>query len=686
MKIFKLLHKTSRMVLPLVLIWSAGGAGAGQQKLDDTLLMFVGEELSVVTVASRKAESPAEAPAVIRVVDRTAIENRGLQTLGELLAFEPGFYVAERAQGSIPYLRGIPGGVLFLYDGVPLTTESTKNVHALDRELSLHAVKQVEILRGPGSVLWGPDAFAGIVNVVPMSGRDLCGVESGMTAGSDRLLGAYLNWGQANDQGDVFLSANATRDRYHNDAFGPHLSMVDPEQGVIGEGHIDDSDYLELIGNAHIGNWLSLSGRLSDFSREFTMQDTTSLSWEGERESPSSYLKATLSKAIGQSHFSLTGYYHHMRHDVTNVDLKSEQKNEQYHAELLWDRPVTESGRLTAGVSFRQNNIEAIVKEGFQPEFANPDNKFDFKLQPVVRQKEYDNTLKSVFAQYRFRLNSMECWLGGRLDDHSQYGSTFSYSMGANYPLHNNWRLKAAYGTAYRSPYPGQLYGSGLFDPASFNPGSFDPEGIQTLNLQLSWNPKPERNLALTLFHSRLSDHVQENPYSSSGLSAPFDYEVAGVELSGRVRLFHRLEAYANFTAFNAWGEDADYLEKFFFPRPDGTSVTIYRTWDGPFDSGPDVMASMGLSWQFHPKAILSLDGLVTSNVPFTFAKESVIGSFNNPPLVNLSLVIKDAFLKNSRLTLAGKNIFDQDYDVAGRYGPEEGKSQQVFVEWSVSF
>ena len=63
-------------------VWSA----------DDTMLMFVGEDLSVVTVASRMPESPSAAPAVVDVVTRETIEKRGYQTIAQLLSFETGFF------------------------------------------------------------------------------------------------------------------------------------------------------------------------------------------------------------------------------------------------------------------------------------------------------------------------------------------------------------------------------------------------------------------------------------------------------------------------------------------------------------------------------------------------------------------------------------------------------------------
>ncbi len=142
---------------------------------EETMLMFVGESESVVTVASRHPESPTTAPAIVTVVGREEIELHGYRTLAELLNDQIGFYMAAGGRGTVPYLRGLRDSILFLYDGVPLATEVTKNFAVLDREISLDAIERIEIVRGAGSVLWGADAFSGVVNIVPKSGSSIPG-------------------------------------------------------------------------------------------------------------------------------------------------------------------------------------------------------------------------------------------------------------------------------------------------------------------------------------------------------------------------------------------------------------------------------------------------------------------------------------------------------------------------------
>ena len=126
LSLFILHHLLPCLLLSLLTTPATATTPPSLSDLDNTMLMFVGEDLDIVTVASRTPESPSSAPAVVRVVDHGDIETYGYQTLAQLLAGEPGFFMADQGMGAVPYLRGISSGILVLYDGVPLPTGGTR--------------------------------------------------------------------------------------------------------------------------------------------------------------------------------------------------------------------------------------------------------------------------------------------------------------------------------------------------------------------------------------------------------------------------------------------------------------------------------------------------------------------------------------------------------------------------------
>src|SRR5206468_2107777 len=71
-----------------------------------------------------------------------------------------------------------------VYDGVPLIFDTSRDDLPIGEELSLAHVRRVEVLRGPGTALWGANAFNGIVNVISNDGRDVGGFSAKVEAGA----------------------------------------------------------------------------------------------------------------------------------------------------------------------------------------------------------------------------------------------------------------------------------------------------------------------------------------------------------------------------------------------------------------------------------------------------------------------------------------------------------------------
>ncbi|MBU0465004.1 MAG: TonB-dependent receptor plug domain-containing protein [Proteobacteria bacterium] len=646
--------------------------GVEDKALEKTMLFFVGEELEVLTLASKKAESTLNAPAVARVINSGEIERRGVNTLAELLETEPGFYMNRRASGTIPYLRGVQSGILFLYDGVPLTTNATRNVNVMDYEISLTNVKRVEIIRGPGSVLWGADAFAGIVNIVPFKGNDIKGVEAEFFAGSDSYSGGSVKGGKKNKSSDTFLSISYVQDQYHKSAYKIDSSIA--TAGGDDLKNIENSNYFEFTGNTSLGEKIKLSGRLSDNKREYVMNDSGSLSWRGKREAPSGFIKGTYEDRFNGFDLTLTGYCQYIEHNVTNVDIEQEQSDLIYLAEMLWYKAVSESSQFTFGSSFRRNHVDgAVAENNFLPISLKPGNSVFI---PTADQVNYTNTLISVFGQYRYKWgNRTDSWLGIRHDNHSEYDNTLSYNMGINSLLTDDFRLKLVYGTAFRTPYPNQLIG---VDP-------LEAEEISTANIQFLWTKDQGKSFSLALFHSSISNYVFEDPYG--GLSFPSDIKIWGAELSGTIVLNKELDFYTSLTAFNSEADNIQYrIPSYTFVRPDGTKITVYEEWTQPYDSGPEYLASLGFAWKFLPKKLLTANFAWTGDIPYSFDKDVNSGEFDITPTISLGLKWQDFWGTRATLSLKADNLFDTKNNTPGRYGPVEERPLQIYLKLSYKF
>jgi outer membrane receptor for ferrienterochelin and colicins len=127
-----------------------------------------------VTTATKFAEKLSDAPSVMYVVTRDELDRFGGTTLGEILARVPGLtgtsaYFTDRdliaAQGDQTKIDG--GHILFLINGRP-TREILEGglIGDLLESFPVNILERIEIVLGPGSVLYGSDAFSAVINLI----------------------------------------------------------------------------------------------------------------------------------------------------------------------------------------------------------------------------------------------------------------------------------------------------------------------------------------------------------------------------------------------------------------------------------------------------------------------------------------------------------------------------------------
>ncbi|MFO7802676.1 MAG: TonB-dependent receptor plug domain-containing protein, partial [Desulfovermiculus sp.] len=574
---------------------AAGQEHAPGMSGDGTMLLFMGEDIDLLSIASKREESASQAPAVADVVTRNEFMQKGALTLSQVLEKKPGFYMAEKEWGSQPYLRGIPNSVLFLYDTVPLGSEMSKSLHPIDHELSLAAVKQVEIVRGPASVLWGPDAYAGVVNVQPLSGKDVQGVDSGLMYASDQeLSGVYLNAGHDAGAWDGFLSFTAKQGEM-DDRRANVVSFFDydgenpvPPEDRYGSQRPGDAHYLDVYGRMNLGSTLSLSGRFSDSRLPYTLSSHDDQErWEERRDLPFGYLKLDANHELDiNTTLRFSGYYSQMDLEHKIIDKKLFQNEETYFSELLMDRSLfSGQGLLTTGLSYKHKSIDdAPMWDSYIPGYMDPDN--DDTL-PLVSFSDLNNELWSVFAQYRHTIGDIDLMLGLRQDFHREYENSLSHSAALVWSPESEWGVKLLYGTSYRTPFARQL----------LNESKPDMEKSENYSLQISWRPRKDLSLTGTGFFNRISDHVMDDPYA--GLSRPNEQDIYGLELEAAYSPWDWVDIQANLTLLDNSGPDETYMyEEYSYVRPDGTTAHVFTELNYPYDPGAETLLNLGVTFK----------------------------------------------------------------------------------------
>ena len=176
-------------------------------------------DVELTSTASKFSQEITRAPASVTVVTAEQIRQHGYRTLAEVLSSVQGFYTTYDRNYTYIGVRGFarPGDyntrVLLLVDGhrlnepvydmAPIGTDFPIDVSLIDR---------VEVIRGPGSSLYGTSAFFAVVNVLTRTGAAVPGARVDASLGSLATRRATVSLGHVFGNGNEVLVAGSGYD------------------------------------------------------------------------------------------------------------------------------------------------------------------------------------------------------------------------------------------------------------------------------------------------------------------------------------------------------------------------------------------------------------------------------------------------------------------------------------------
>jgi iron complex outermembrane receptor protein len=220
-----------------------------------------------IVAAGKREQSQRQAAAPVSVVTADDIELFGHRNLADVLRNQRGFYLHTDGLNWVTGVRGFlrPGEwnarLLVLVDGRS-TRENLYGQSHLDQDfvVPIEAVKRVEIVRGPGSALYGGSAVFGVVNVVTKDGADLNGAQVRVQAGNrDTARVSALYGTRTNDGWDILAGASGFTTNGEHD-----IEYDGVDDAARNFGHIRGADGE----HAHAG---FLKVRLGDFTATFDL-------------------------------------------------------------------------------------------------------------------------------------------------------------------------------------------------------------------------------------------------------------------------------------------------------------------------------------------------------------------------------------------------------------------------------
>lgn len=231
---------------------------------DRALLDLPFEDLLEIEIrsAGKRDEQIRDIPASVTIITREEIARYGYVTFEELLKNVPGLFMLDNTGERFIGARGsVGGGIQFLVNGIPQHESRQKALpmpEIAHLNIPVESIDRIEVVRGPMSVVYGNNAFLGVVNVVTNSiDRHGSRVSAGLGSRDSGRL--FVRAGTLSEDGFILLNAGAYRTDGLEGAYADMMS-VDQLAGLVPgmhkglDGHVDQRD-LSLQLSAGWGGW-----------------------------------------------------------------------------------------------------------------------------------------------------------------------------------------------------------------------------------------------------------------------------------------------------------------------------------------------------------------------------------------------------------------------------------------------
>lgn len=210
-------------MLPIILAGALASEPVNPfDEVDESELFRLDERL--VTVASRYAQTIRKAPSIVTVLTAEDLRTGGFRTVSEALRTLPGLYLWTSPEGrDLAAIRGVispdNNKLLVLVDGVPFY-DGLYTHGFIGDPLPISAIRQIEVIKGPGSAIYGTNAFTGVVNIVTWDGDDLEGARIRMMAGTGNRFDLTASGGGRSEVNGRELLVSGFARVYSEDGLG----------------------------------------------------------------------------------------------------------------------------------------------------------------------------------------------------------------------------------------------------------------------------------------------------------------------------------------------------------------------------------------------------------------------------------------------------------------------------------
>jgi len=632
------------------------------EDIEESLEDFYGDE-EFVSIATGTKKSIRLAPSVATVITADDIQKMGANTIHQVIETVTGIhsYPSNVNRMNPSYsIRGVHTAensqVLVLVNGVR-TTYAFNGAKWNIFGLGVNLIDRVEVIRGPGSAIYGADAYSGVVNIITKGTENSFDNDMGMKLGSFDTKSAWFNYGYQQDELNISLngqwqdtegdsSRRVQADLLH--LFG--LSELSNAPGPLDTRH----RYVDLHAQLYYKNFYSklwhidieggtgagAAQALSDGDKVTSKQTNIELGYKADiTDSFKIDINLYHQKYKSFTYFKIfpDGYTHSDGVEYTKGFIGAPETEDTYkgfkftslysgfnHHNLRVELGYTDTKEVTDEF---KNFGPGIIEPG---QTSQDDTLTSVKGTPYIFIGNNKRNLSYISFQDEWEFASdWELTAGIRYDDYSDFGSTINPRLALVWQTQHNLTSKLLYGSAFRAPSFGELFSSN--NPVLLGNANLKPEEIDTWEIAFDYRPSFDWKILFNIYKYQAADLIgpkdgkQQNALKQDGIGSEFEAH---------------------------WQLNEQLKVKFGYAWQNAEDIN-----DDPIADAPQHSFDMMLQWQLLPDL-----GLHASSFWITNRHRAATDArpeMDNYNLTNLTLNYTG--IENTTFTLAAKNVFDSN-------------------------
>ncbi len=609
---------------------------------------YEGTDDDVIITATRYIKRIEEAPATATVITAEQIRNMGARDILDILKTVPGIGIS-RITGYGKFgieSRGIKNDhsqkVLIMIDGHRVNDPLSGGATFVFDNMMVENIRRVEVIRGPGSALYGANAFVAVINVVTKNAVDIDGIELLSGGGSYDTQHYNIIFGKE------FSKLKIAGSFDYFDTNGPSLHV---DSDVIGSsGHTDIWERKYDFGLKMSYGDFSFSGRYVERDRGPYIGAINALNDDSEAESSYLYGELKYKHDIGENlHLLAKGYYDEFSYNadweafpegaiagfpngmIGNPEAKDRTLGSEVQLDFsLWDKNIITGGMLIEYIKQYDTRHTA----NFNPNTSAPLG----SLQDITSwgnwNKDEYRGVTALYVQdvWKFTEN-LEGTFGIRFDYYSDIGETFNPRAALVWKFIENAHLKLLYGSAFRAPSFIELYNTN--NMAELGNPDLNPEKIDTYEVSIGYDFAKHYSTNITYFRSVIDNSIKLD--SSSVYANTGKVRIDGVEVEFKANIKESHYGYANYT--------------YQYPRDDETGSKII---DVASHKG-----NVGVNFELGKHLNVNSNLLVVG--PRRRASADIRDKLTGYELLDLTLIGKN-FFRTTEFRISIHNLLDDDY------------------------